>query len=601
MPDSEDTADDPTRLTRPDGVLSLDSFAPRKRIVHGTGPDIATETRDLLHRRLRASAIMLAVGVGAFLVRDAFLPRLRPGWIYFHGLILVLQLVTVGALSGRWRPSLRQLRSLELGMFTTIVVALILGQFLGYQIRVRLELLTVDYLRILIKNSILSILLVIFTYAIFIPNDGKRAARVIATMALATLVAPLAMAWASPEFTTLARQAVKPERLSENGLFLLLGTATAIFGTHIINTIRTREFHERQFNQYALGRKLGSGGMGEVYYAEHRLLKRPCAIKLIKSNLSHRPRVHARFELEVRATARLSHWNTVEVWDYGRTEDGTYYYVMEYLPGLSLQQLVDRHGPLEPARIVHLLGHACGALHEAHHMGLIHRDLKPPNIFAAYRGGQFDVAKLLDFGLVKATRDEDSPALTREGMITGSPLYMAPEQIMRTHPSDPRTDIYGMGAIGYFLLTGRPPFVSTDAMEVMVAHARDPVVPPSQYRAGVPDDLEKVVLRCLEKNPDLRYQTALELAGALFGCEVAGRWSPSEAARWWGRHEPETSGELEPRAPEHRAVPAAETVAEDETPSLAASEVEMGLEPGSGDGVGASLTVAENPVRRERS
>ena len=237
----------------------------------------------------------------------------------------------------------------------------------------------------------------------------------------------------------------------------------------------------------------------------------------------------------MRATARLSHWNTVEVYDYGRTEDGTFYYVMEYLPGLSLQQLVERHGPLA-AGAGHLPAAATPARPSARptRLGLIHRDLKPPNIFAAYRGGQYDVAKLLDFGLVKPTKDEDSPALTREGMVTGSPLYMAPEQVMRTHPPDARTDIYAMGAIAYFLLTGRPPFVSSDAMAVMVAHARDPVVPPSQHRADVPADLEQIVLRCLEKDPDDRYQDCAEPGACPRRlCTTRGAGRPSRPTLWW--------------------------------------------------------------------
>jgi serine/threonine-protein kinase len=600
MSDNESADDDATMLTRPETAQRFDSFAPRQRIVRGAGPDLGTETRDLLHRRLRAAAIMLAVGVGAFLVRDVAFPRPQSGWIYFHGLIFAVLVVTIASLFGRWKPPLRQLRTIELGLFATIVVCLALGQFLAYEAWVRQEPLSTDLLRILFKNSILGILLVIFTYAIFIPNDWKRAALVIVPMALTPLAAPVAMSRLSPEFATTAADAVRPERLAENTLFLLLGAATAIYGTHTISRIRRREFRERRLNQYSLGRKLGSGGMGEVYLAEHQLLKRPCAIKLIKPKLSQKPRILARFELEVRATSRLSHWNTVEVWDYGRTDDGTYYYVMEYLPGLSLQELVERHGPLAPARIIYLLGHACGALHEAHQMGLIHRDLKPPNLFVAYRGGQYDVAKLLDFGLVKATRDEDSPDLTREGMVTGSPLYMAPEQIMRTHAPNPRTDIYGMGAIGYFLLTGRPPFVSSDAMEVMVAHARDPVVAPSKHRGDVPEDLERVVLRCLEKNPDHRYQDAQELARALFACKDAGGWSPAEAARWWREREPRVAGEIDLQTREP-APPAEGTVAEEDMPSLSASAVEMGTEPGADDTAGLSLSMGEAPTHRAGS
>src|SRR5256885_2896070 len=196
--------------------------------------------------------------------------------------------------------------------------------------------------------------------------------------------------------------------------------------------------------------------MGEVYFAEHQLLKRPCAIKLIRPSLSQQARVLARFELEVRATARLSHWNTVEVYDYGRTDDGTFFYVMEYLPGLSLAELVERHGPLPPERVIYLLRQACQALREAHGMGLIHRDIKPANIFAAQRGGLHDVTKLLDFGLAKRKAEAPAMQLSQHGSITGSPLYMSPEQASGQR-ADHRSDIYALGAVAYFLLTGYAP------------------------------------------------------------------------------------------------------------------------------------------------
>jgi serine/threonine-protein kinase len=250
---------------------------------------------------------------------------------------------------------------------------------------------------------------------------------------------------------------------------------------------------------------------------------------------------------------------------------------MEYLPGLSLQELVERHGPLPPERVIYLLHQACGALHEAHQVGLIHRDLKPPNIFAAYRGGQYDVAKLLDFGLVKPTKEEESPVLTREGAVTGSPLYMAPEQIMRSHAADARTDIYAMGAIAYFLLTGRPPFAGTDAMEVMIAHARDPVLPPSQHRAEIPGDLESVVLRCLEKDPARRYQDAESLAHALASRAGAVGWSAQQAAAWWQLHEPSLSGQGADDSYHSNVTIAVHP--DDETPTLGASAVELTVQP----------------------
>ena len=267
--------------------------------------------------------------------------------------------------------------------------------------------------------------------------------------------------------------------------------------------------------------------------AEHQLLKRPCAIKLIRHELAGNQRVFARFEREVRATARLSHWNTIEIFDYGRNDDGAFYYVMEYLPGLSLADLVERFGPMPPARVIYLLRQACDALTEAHDSGLIHRDIKPANLMAAYRGGRYDVTKLLDFGLVKTLAENESIHLSQEGTVAGSPLYMAPEQVMHNQPPDRPTDIYGLGAVAYFTLTGRPPFLGQTAMEVMVAHARDPVPPPSQIRADIPSDLEAVVLRCLAKNPKDRYPDTTSLARALDACADAPNWSPEHAAHWW--------------------------------------------------------------------
>ncbi len=331
----------------------------------------------------------------------------------------------------------------------------------------------------------------------------------------------------------MAIRAADLAQISEHGLFLLMGAFTAIFGTHIINTLRTEAFTARLQNQYQLGRKLGSGGMGEVYLAEHQLLKRPCAIKLIRQERSAEAHAMARFEREVRATAQLSHWNTIEIFDYGRNEDGTFYYVMEYLPGLSLDVLVRRHGPLPPARVIYLLRQACDALNEAHGVGLIHRDIKPANLFAAYRGGLHDVTKLLDFGLVKTLQGDNAIQLSREDTIAGSPLYIAPEQVMHSQPPDRRADIYSLGAVAYFLLTGRPPFLGNSAMEVMIAHTHDPVIPPSEIRPGLPVDLEQVVLRCLAKNPSDRFSDASSLAEALGACVDATNWSPWHAAQWW--------------------------------------------------------------------
>jgi serine/threonine protein kinase len=276
--------------------------------------------------------------------------------------------------------------------------------------------------------------------------------------------------------------------------------------------------------------RLGGGGMGEVFRAEHELLKRECAIKLIRPGVDADPAAVARFELEVRATARLSHWNTVEVYDYGRTDEGTFYYVMELLAGLTLADLVKHYGPLPPSRAVYLLTQLCDALREAHAKGLVHRDVKPANVFAARRGGVYDVAKLLDFGLVQQSVRE--PTADRS-TISGSPAYMAPEQGVLGGEADARSDLYSLGAVGYFLLAGRPPFDGPTVLDQIAAHTKEPVVPPSARGVAVPADLERVILKCLAKQPVDRYPDAAALKRALLGCECAGGWDAEQAAAWW--------------------------------------------------------------------
>lgn len=272
--------------------------------------------------------------------------------------------------------------------------------------------------------------------------------------------------------------------------------------------------------------------MGDVYLAEHLLLKRPCAIKVIRADRAGDPTALARFEREVRATAKLTHWNTVEIFDYGHADDGTFYYVMEYLPGMNLEELVNMHGPLQPDRIVHLLTQTCCALNEAHAQGLIHRDLKPANIFAAQRGGVFDVAKLLDFGLAKAISTSEDVGLTQQGAITGSPMYMSPEQAVGESP-DERSDIYSLGAVAWFLAAGRPPFDHDNPLKVMVAQAHDVPTRPSKVNPEVPAALDNVIMQCLEKKPDDRPQTVVALHQLLRDVTSMPGWSESDAAEWW--------------------------------------------------------------------
>ncbi|HEX3447057.1 MAG TPA: serine/threonine-protein kinase, partial [Isosphaeraceae bacterium] len=316
-------------------------------------------------------------------------------------------------------------------------------------------------------------------------------------------------------------------------LFLIIGAALAIYGTYVLNGLRCDLHEAKKFGQYQLRQKLGVGGMGEVYLAEHQMLKRPCALKLIKPEAGADPIALARFEREVQSAARLSHPNTIEIYDYGHTDDGTFYYVMEYLPGMSLQDLVQTYGPLPARRIIYFFRQVCAGLAEAHAIGLVHRDLKPANIYITVRGGEVDFAKILDFGLVKLTKDKGAVALTSDQRVSGTPLYMAPEQVMGDRSLGARADIYALGGMMYFTLTGQPPFKGGSPFEVMMAHARDPVVPPSQLRPEVPADLEQVVLRCLAKKPDDRYPDVKALGKALAACAAATEWDAEKAEEWW--------------------------------------------------------------------
>jgi serine/threonine-protein kinase len=351
-------------------------------------------------------------------------------------------------------------------------------------------------------------------------------------MALAPLIS-FALLLDSPGAEPVLQELLKVEPAGTNALILLIGAGLAIYGAHVLNSLRAQLHEASRYGNYQLRRKLGVGGMGEVYLAEHQLLKRPCALKLIRPESVNDPVALARFEREVQSAARLSHPNTIEIFDYGHTDDGTFYYVMEYLPGMSFSELVKTYAPLPPGRVIYLLRQACAGLAEAHALGLIHRDLKPANIFIAVRGGEYDVVKVLDFGLVKVTLDPNLPELTGAQTVSGTPSFMAPEQATGDRGLDARADVYALGAIAYYALTGRPPFVGESGVAIMISHARDPVVPPSKLRADIPADLEQVVLRCLAKKPEDRYASVTELAKALAACEAAADWDADRARQWW--------------------------------------------------------------------
>jgi serine/threonine-protein kinase len=296
---------------------------------------------------------------------------------------------------------------------------------------------------------------------------------------------------------------------------------------------------------YHLGELLGRGGMGEVYKASHRMLARPAAIKLIHPDAlaRHDPKsaglAVARFKREADAAARLRSPHTVELYDFGEGEDGTLYFVMELLEGLDLETLVRREGPLPEKRVIHILRQVCESLEEAHASGLVHRDIKPANIHVGRVGLRHDFVKVLDFGLVKsvmAEPGEDSMA-TAAGLTPGTPAYMAPEMALG-QPVDGRADIYALGCVAYFLLTGELVFEATNAFQLIAKHLEESPVPPSRRtELRVSPQLEQVVLVCLAKRPEDRPQTATELDRMLAEIEVE-PWSDEEATDWWRTHQP---------------------------------------------------------------
>lgn len=370
--------------------------------------------------------------------------------------------------------------------------------------------------------------LIIFVYALFIPTTAVRCA----VMMTGFVGLPLCGAFAWHQFGPGGDAGLSLQGIAELGISLVLAALMAVLGSYRIDRLEQQAYQARCLGQYRLLRKLGEGGMGEVHLAEHQLLKRRCAIKLIHHCEADDPQLRLRFEREVQAMASLTHPNTVEVYDYGQAEDGTLYYAMEYLPGMDLDGLVRRFGPQPPGRVVHLLRQICGALAEAHRRGLIHRDVKPSNLLLCCRGGLPDVVKLLDFGLVKVVGPRQT-GLTMEGTVAGTPSFLSPEQAQGHTDLDPRSDLYSVGGVAFYLLTGRPVFVCDNVYSLLNAHCHETPEAPGQVRPGLPGDLDAVILRCLEKEPGKRFASADELAGALSQCGCAAEWTTEQASEWW--------------------------------------------------------------------
>ncbi len=302
----------------------------------------------------------------------------------------------------------------------------------------------------------------------------------------------------------------------------------------VIFGLRAEVKEARRLGQYVLEHKIGEGGMGEVYRARHGMMRRPSAIKLLRGNQASDAQLR-RFEREVQLTARLTHPNTITLFDYGRTQDGLFYYAMELLDGANLQRIVEVSGPQPAARVVRILSMACGALIEAHDVGLVHRDIKPANLMLCRQGGEYDVLKLLDFGLVKELAVEGEARLTGVSTLLGTPQYMAPETILQADSADARSDLYALGAVAYYLLAGADVFDGKSVIELCTQHLRNAPAPLAARGVTVPAELEALVLACLEKEPTRRPQDAAELRRKLEACAMA-PWTSDDARTWWLQH-----------------------------------------------------------------
>jgi serine/threonine-protein kinase len=401
-----------------------------------------------------------------------------------------------------------------------------------------------------ILQVLLALIVTVMIRAILVPSRPGRTMVVSALAFLPTVVVCIAQHHPTallPGFTA----AYQKQYMTLNTvLWSVLGTTLATITSRVTYGLRRQVAEANELGQYVLEEKIGGGGMGEVWRAHHRLLIRPAAIKLIRPQMSGDPTLLLRrFEREARATAALRSPHTVQLYDFGATEDGRLYYVMELLDGLDLDTLVKQYGPLPAERVVHILRQVCSSLQDAHVNGLVHRDIKPANVVVSRAGTTFDFAKVLDFGLVKLDTTEKSETarkagnrdarLTTEGSTSGTPAFMAPEVVLGVADTDHRVDLYALGCVGYWLLTGKLVFGGKSAVEVMFHHAHTPAPRPStRSELPIPARLEDLVMECLEKEPARRPASAEAVSTRLDAVSLESAWTVERAERWWAMHRP---------------------------------------------------------------
>jgi eukaryotic-like serine/threonine-protein kinase len=492
------------------------------------------ETRQHLQRRL-ALVFTVFTGVSAFYAVSPFIaafaagqPRSQPALIPVVTFAIALG---NGFVALRCRSGKRKLR--ELWLLDAAASALTCWMIAFSLTRVRPP-----------NEASISLLLgvtyVMMARALLLPSSTRRT---LVVCALALLPGGVAATWLRvPGPATASDWLVQAYMVLRN---LAVTTFLAALASSVIYGLRRHVREIARVGQYVLREKVGEGGMGVVYRATHALLRRDTAVKLLLPDRVSAPSLQ-RFEREVKLTAQLTHPNTVAIFDYGRTPDGVFYYAMEYLEGGDLERLVAYAGPLEPRRAIWILEQVCRALSEAHALGLVHRDIKPSNVLLCERGREGDVAKLLDFGLVMDLNAAPTAGSAASNTLEGTPLYIAPESINSTEEVGAVSDLYSLGAVAFFLLTGDTPFSGSSIVEVCMAHLHAEPRPPSELRPGISPALDAVVLRCLAKEPAARYRTALELREALLACPEAPGWSAAAATAWWRVHRERFASERKP-------------------------------------------------------
>ena len=483
-----------------------------------------------------ASAYLVAYWA-PFMVARATQPEL--GLTRIENLFAMLSiLLGVGVFLLTRRAKLRPERFLDVGLAFAVLAALGISLAEFWRGFPRIHSL-MDYLGVPWECVWILIL------PLVVPNTPRR---ILLTSLAAATTGPLVVAYG-----LLVRGLPMQASAATIATYFLFTTylcaGIAYVGARIVYHYGVRLKKAREIGSYILVDRLGEGGMGEVWIARHRMLARPSAIKLIRPELlgndpHSRATAIARFEREARATAALGSTHTVDVHDFGLTDEGAFFYVMELLDGMSLDTLVRKYGPVPPARVIHMLRQVCHSLGEAHSRGLIHRDVKPANIFTCRLGPDADFVKVLDFGLVKNVDRGDKPEITAVHLGAGTPAYMAPELAFGQAVIDGRADLYAVGCVGYWLLTGQLVFKAETSMATILAHVRNEPEPPShKAKFPVPTALDDVILQCLAKKPSGRPPDAQTLDRLLASIETAGSWTTDDARRWWDEHHPVTKAE----------------------------------------------------------